>query len=317
MATLEAMLAPKQFSSKGKDPEQLLIDFDLYIKTVNNYLLAVEKDGASSKVKLATLQALGGSDMVDLLEHVGKVVLTDTWAIAADPINNVEAVAEIPADSYEEGLDKIRKGIVARTNQAMSRLKLFQQMPQGQQAFGEWSQEIVKQAKRCDWDGYDSEKAARDAILYQTKDSKLRKKILAENLTFEQTVQWGRTNEASAKKAKDVELVAQKLEAETLQESVTDVNRVKENDKGRKKMVCATCPYKQHRSGQNCPGISGTCFYCGKECHFKGVKCCKKNKSSSMKEIKKPSNPVKKKNKQAIQRVDSDNCSEDGIAADS
>ena len=50
MATLEAMLAPKQFSSKGKDPEQLLIDFDLYIKTVNNYLLAVEKDGASSKV---------------------------------------------------------------------------------------------------------------------------------------------------------------------------------------------------------------------------------------------------------------------------
>ena len=164
MATLEAMLAPKQFSSKGKDPEQLLIDFDLYIKTVNNYLLAVEKDGASSKVKLATLQALGGPDMVDLLEHVGKVVLTDTRAIAADPINNVEAVAEIPADSYEEGLDKIRKGIVARTNQAMSRLKLFQQMPQEQQAFREWSQEIVKQAERCDWDGYDSEKAARDAV---------------------------------------------------------------------------------------------------------------------------------------------------------
>ena len=78
MATLEAMLAPKQFSSKGKDPEQLLIDFDLYIKTVNNYLLAVEKDDASSKVKLATLQALGGPDMVDLLEHVGKVVLTGT-----------------------------------------------------------------------------------------------------------------------------------------------------------------------------------------------------------------------------------------------
>ena len=54
---LEAMLAPKLFASKGKDPEQLLIDFDLYIKTVNNYLLAVEKDQASSKVKLATLQS--------------------------------------------------------------------------------------------------------------------------------------------------------------------------------------------------------------------------------------------------------------------
>ena len=35
---------------------------------VNNYLLAVEKDQASSKMKLATLQTLGGQDMVDLLE---------------------------------------------------------------------------------------------------------------------------------------------------------------------------------------------------------------------------------------------------------
>ena len=73
MATLEAMMAPKAFTAKGKEPEQLLIDFDLYIKTVNNYLLAVEKDDASNKVKLATLQALGGPDMVDLLEQVGKV----------------------------------------------------------------------------------------------------------------------------------------------------------------------------------------------------------------------------------------------------
>ena len=70
MATLEAMLAPKAFKAKGKDPEELLIDFDLYIKTVNNYLLAVEKEQASDNVKLATLQALGGPYMVDLLEQV-------------------------------------------------------------------------------------------------------------------------------------------------------------------------------------------------------------------------------------------------------
>ena len=55
---------------------------------------------------------------------------------------------------------------------------------------------------------------------YQTKDSKLRKKNLAENLIFEQTVQWGTTNEVSSKKAKDVELVAQKLEAETLRDTI-------------------------------------------------------------------------------------------------
>ena len=55
MATLEAMLAPKTFTAKGKDPEQLLIDLNLYIKTVDNYLLAVEKDEASHRVMLAML----------------------------------------------------------------------------------------------------------------------------------------------------------------------------------------------------------------------------------------------------------------------
>ena len=91
MANLEAMIAPKVCVEKGKDPEQLLIDFDLYIKTVNNYLLAVEKD----KVKLATLQALGGPDMVDLLEQVGKVNLLDTLAVVADEENGIQAVAAI------------------------------------------------------------------------------------------------------------------------------------------------------------------------------------------------------------------------------
>ena len=61
-------------------------------------------------------------------------------------------------------------------------------------------------------------------------------------------------------------------------------------------------------------GYYGTCFDCGKEGHFTGAKRCKKSKSSSTKEFKKPSNPVKKKNKQAIQRVDSDSCWEDGTA---
>ena len=98
----------------------LLLDFVLYIKTVNNYLLAVEKDQASSRVKLATLQALGGPDMVDLLEHIGKVVLTGTPGRAADPDNDVEDVEEVLADTYEQGIDKIRKGIVPHSNQAMS-----------------------------------------------------------------------------------------------------------------------------------------------------------------------------------------------------
>ena len=70
---LDALLAPGKFKGKDKDNEQLLVDFDLYVKTVNNFFITVGKDNASDKVKVATLQALGGPEMVNLLELVGKV----------------------------------------------------------------------------------------------------------------------------------------------------------------------------------------------------------------------------------------------------
>ena len=160
------------------------------MKTVNNFYIANAKDGAADCTKLAILQAIGGPGMVDLVEMVGKVQLE---AVVADALNGV---VEVAADTYKQAVEKIRQGIVARkdivtrTNQARSRLKLFQQMAQGDQQFFAWAQEVLKQARRCTWQGYDEKAGARDAILYQTTDAKLRKKILAENLNYEDTVTW-------------------------------------------------------------------------------------------------------------------------------
>ena len=123
--------------------------------------------------------AVGGPDMVDMVEEVGKVVLV---TVSADAANNVAAVS---ADTFEQAVEKIRNGIVGKTNQAMSRLRLFQQMGQGSQKFGAGQKEIYKQAKRCDWSNYGTEEAARDTILYQTSDQKLKKRILANNLSYE------------------------------------------------------------------------------------------------------------------------------------
>ena len=57
------------------------------------------------------------------------------------------------------------------TNQATAGYKLFQEMQQDSQPLDSWSQ----QADRCDW-LYDSKGAARDVILYQMDDNKMRKK---------------------------------------------------------------------------------------------------------------------------------------------
>ena len=138
MAGVEALIAPKAFKVKEKVAETLLIDFDLYMKTVKNFFISIGRDTATNIQKVALLQAVGGSDMVDLVEEVGKVILV---AIVA---NGVEAVT---ADTFEQAIDKIRQGIVGKTNQAMSRLKVYQQIRQGMQKFGPWYKEVLKQAK--------------------------------------------------------------------------------------------------------------------------------------------------------------------------
>ena len=53
---------------------------------------------------------MGGPEVVDLVGMVGKVQLED---VAADVEAGIEAVA---ADTYEQAVEKIRQGIVARTN---------------------------------------------------------------------------------------------------------------------------------------------------------------------------------------------------------
>ena len=49
----------------------LLIDFDLYVKTIRNFFIATGKDTVTDRQKVALLQAVGGPDMVDLVEEVG------------------------------------------------------------------------------------------------------------------------------------------------------------------------------------------------------------------------------------------------------
>ena len=268
---LEALLAPGKFKGKDKDNEQLLVDFDLYVKTVNNFFITVGKDDASDKVKVATLQALGGPEMVDLLELQGKVQLV---AIQADAAQGVVAVA---ADSYEVAIKKIRDAIVASTNNAMARLKLFQQMPQQGKAFAIWGAEVIKQARRVDWTAYGDREAARDAILFQTSDAKLRKKILAENLDLERTVEWGKANESSGRKARQVE------ETTNTNSDKTKIRKLEEQlcrlqVKGAEEVKCNTCT-RSHTQGKTCPGLSATCFSCGLQGHFKGAKVCKGTKS--------------------------------------
>ena len=260
------MLKPPPFSnSKVGDPEQLLQDFAEYVKTFEKFMLATgvagnHTDGHAEcegcqKAK-ATLDLVGGKEMTVLFEHVGNVQVADT---------------------FDAAVEKVRAGIKAQTNQATARFKLFTKMPQGGLPFAEWYPKVKDQADRCIWANYDAKQAARDALLFQTDNSKLQKKVIAEELDYDHVVKYGLAFEQGEKKVEQMRAQTKGVreEQERVSRLETKVRQL-EFKKGDPKKGCKTCTRPKHDGP--CPGLKLTCFACKLEGHMKGSKACKKPK---------------------------------------
>ena len=193
MDSLSNLLKPVPFKNRRKgDAEQLLQEFEDYVDTMQNFFMATGTIGehtenhhncsACSKSK-ACLTLIGGREMDSLMKHVGKVLVED---------------------SYDEAIAKVRRGITAQTNQCMARFKLMREMSQNGKQFSDWWPAVKEQAERCVWEGYDSKTAASDAILQQCDNLKLQKKIISENLSFEDIIKHGVAMEPGEKKVSRV-----------------------------------------------------------------------------------------------------------------
>ena len=122
--------------------------------------------GACTKEK-AMMTLIGGKEMDGLFKYTGKVLDEDT---------------------YENAITKVRTGIMNQTNQSMTHFKLIREMPQAGRVFSDWWPKVKGTADHCVWTAYDAKMAASDAILQQCDDKKLQKRIIAENLSFENIV---------------------------------------------------------------------------------------------------------------------------------
>ena len=260
---LAAILKPAPFvKTEAGDPEQLLQDFKEYVKRFRKFLLATGMAGvhsqdhvncaACTKAK-ASLELVGGKEVTVLMEHVGGVEEGDT---------------------FDRALEKVEEGIVAQTNQATAKFKLYTKLPQGGLAFGEWYPTVKDQADRCIWTGYGAKQAARDALLFQTDDIKLQRKIIAEDLDYDSVIKYGLAFEQGNKKVHTMR--AQKEEVRTEQERVACLeDKVRKLEVKRDKKECRTC-IRQHEG--KCPALQYTCFACSEVGHAKGSKACKKPK---------------------------------------
>ena len=111
-------------------------------------------------------------------------------------------VGKVPADAtYNTAITTICAAITGQTDQVMIRFKIFTAMPQEGQPFSTWWTIIKEQANKCVFKDYNWDRAARDALLFQTSDVKLQKKILAEDLALEDMVKMGLAHEQTQMKS--------------------------------------------------------------------------------------------------------------------
>ena len=274
------LLKPGPFAiTSAGDPEQLYQDFMKYISNFKEFLLATNIDGEHSeqhancgacKKAKTTLCLVGGDDMKNLFDHVGLV----------------EA-----ADTFDNAIDKITNGTKRQTNQATARFKLFQQMPQSGQHFAEWYIKVKEQADRCVWTDYNAKSAARDAILYQTDSKTLMKKIISEDLNFDDTIKYGLAIEQGARKVEEIRGSTSRKEEERVAALEEQVRALQTRRKPKKKTKCFTCTRPSHAPGQ-CPGKTVDCYSCGKRGHFKGSPACQKKNSKNGKNHQESSRAV-------------------------
>ena len=117
-----------------------------------------------------------------------------------------ECMGKVTAEmEYDAMVQAIKEAIANQTNQAVVRYKRFTGMAQGDQPFSCWWSKVKEQADKCTFAGYNLEIAARDAIQYQTNNTKLRKRMLAEDLDLVEVIKLGLAYKQSESKSNSTE----------------------------------------------------------------------------------------------------------------
>ena len=258
MTSAGFQFSPGVFTVKDADPEETLERFEQYVKAMQMAFglnrrvdpttgARVEFDDTDKK---NIIQLEGGHDMMDLFEHVGKVK---------------------DEDKYEAAIEKIRKALRGRGNRTAAVFKLFTGMPQGQKTFDAWHKKVYEAAKQVEWDGYNAEMAAVDAIIMQTRSAKLQQKAIQDNPSYEELVKLGISQEQAKKKADSLpDGECEKTRALETQVRKLTLKLNKERDKrlGEEERRCKKCLLVRCEGGEKCPAKTRNCNRCGELGHF-------------------------------------------------
>ena len=258
MTSAGFQFSPRVFTVKDADPEETLERFELYLESMLKAFRLNRRVDPTTGAKVNfddqdkkdIIQLEGGPDMVDLFKHVGKVQEGDT---------------------YNEAMEKIRRALKGRGNRTAAVFKLFMGTAQGGRTFDLWHKKVYEAAKQVDWEGYNAETAAVDAIVMQTKSAKLQQKAIQDNPSYEELVKLGISQEQAKMKADALpdgeSEIARDLQSQ-VRRLTAKLNKVEDQRQAQEGLMCIKCLLKRCEGGERCSAKTRKCNRCGELGHF-------------------------------------------------
>ena len=255
---------------------------------------------SDNKQKVALLRSWAGRELLNFWEKEERIQFTTIPAVEAT--DGVAAVAEIPADTFEEIITKTKKELLIHVSRDRSLTDLLS-MKQGDETWMQFISELEDAADLCrlETQPLTREDAIRVAALAGMKDRLLAEKAMTEEFPLAKLVSVGSTRESSRSNVEAMEghrtssirRVPEEHRGERENRQLAPGMKLKKARKysmrskgeGDRKGSCSSCT-SSHETGR-CPARGRECFDCGEKNHFAKSKACTKTSSTKGKTTKK------------------------------
>ena len=160
---------------------------------------------------------------------------------------------------------RLETQIEPKTNFRVARLFLQRLKQEDGESMDDYVSRVKLQALKCNFrDDQEFNERVIEQVIIGTCHPEVQKELLAKDktLSLDQTLDVGRTHEASVQHMKQLKSVQPENVAQA-------VHYVKRNTKADK--TCTRCGYEAHSRKHDCPALGSTCSVCGKPNHWSTV----------------------------------------------
>lgn len=287
-----AALGHMQPLDMGPDKMRKLKRFTEWLEDAENRMNYI--GATTDEEKISLLRAWGGMELVNFMKLHAKVVF--------ETIPAAGAAAEIPRDTYQQIIAKIKAELQGLVNRTLAMHELLT-TKQGSRTWLEFYSDVEAKAQNLEFDTkpYTHKTAVKDALIMGMADKKLTERALAEDPDHDTLMKWGKAREAGKEgvhnltggysSANRIEHLNDDMSENEIDDMMDTLSVMKIRKQGKyssrprrdppqsaqvQHTNCRSCQ-TEHPQGR-CPAYGKECFSCGGHNHFSRSEACPKSK---------------------------------------